>query len=225
VATTREHEAEISRLQSRLGDLLATLESTGPRAPGYDDAADETFAAAQELIDYEARVPALLDEQPRRISLIVLRAAGAATMLLAAGIALSVIPGGRSWWWLLAAIALAVAGARLLATRVRRTGHERQRGPAVLVAAGALAAAVGAAGLAPFVLLVVALALVTAGLLLGMQPRSVQVRDLSSGQPLGDDQAGRPLDEGQTLDLDDPALDLDDEAQNTTSRALRREND
>jgi hypothetical protein len=148
VATEQEYESEIVRQQHRLTDLLVQLRALAPASPGYSSAADSVIAAAHELIAYEQRVPHLLDLQPRRISTVILRGCGAAAMVLAAAIALRVIPGGLPWWWLLVAIVLAVSGARLLTARVRRVQAEHlyQRQPAALILMAALLAAMGTIG-------------------------------------------------------------------------------
>ncbi len=199
MATTREHEQEIARLQDRLGNLLARLDAVDDAALDYASACDSVMEAAQQLIAYEQRLPALLGARPRQISMFVLRGCGAATMLIAAAVALSVVPGARPWWWLLIAVALAVCGARLLITQVSRddAGHLRQRRSAALITAGAVLIPAAQLGLATAWLLIGATVLIAAGLLSSLPQPQVQLADLPSEQPIGDRASQRPAGPGK----------------------------
>lgn len=219
MAITREHEHEIARLQGRLSELLVRLNAMEPAAPGYEPAVDDVMSAAQALLDYEERVPQLLDQRPRQITLFLLRGCGAASMALAAGIALGVVPGGKPGWWLLIAVVLAVAGARLLTSRVVRgqSEHVRQRPPAVLIATGAVAAVVADLGLATTWLLTVAAILVAVGLAMSLPTPSVQLRDLASGELLDvdlddetSDQSGEQADDQADDQASPPTLQNED---------------
>jgi hypothetical protein len=198
VVTSPEHEEEIARLQDRLGDLLAHLRTVPPATAEFSSAADSVIEAAYELIDYEERVPELLDVQPRWLSGVILRSCGVATMVLAASIALRVVPGGMAWWWLPVAIVLAVAGARLLTARVRRVQaeHRYQRQPAVMILVAALLAALGTFGAVTGWFLGAAALLLIAAAVLGLRtPNSrtaAEVAGDATGEAAGDAAGSEP---------------------------------
>jgi hypothetical protein len=104
-------------------------------------------------------------------------------------------------------VILAVAGARLLTTRVLRghAEHIRQRPPAILIDAGAVAAGLAELGLITAWLLAVAALLLVIGVVLSLPPPSVQLTDLASGKRLD-----LNLDEDTADQSDSPTLQNDD---------------
>jgi hypothetical protein len=144
-------EDQIAVLQSRVRERLDELRPIRPGHEAYAAASDAVIEAATELIDYEERLPSLLDRAPRRLSLLIVRWSGVVTGALGASLGIAAVAGWSSRWWLLMVLPLAVAAAILLRLPVPppREAHPTLRPGALLVAAGALVAAIGAVARLP----------------------------------------------------------------------------
>jgi hypothetical protein len=158
-------EAQIAVLQSRVRERLVELRRVRPGAEAYTVATDAVIRAATELIAYEERLPTLLDQAPRRVSLLIVRWSGVVTGALGASLGISAVAGWSSRWWLLMVAPLLIAATVLLRMPVHppRDQHLKLRPGALLIAAGALETAVGATARLPFWVAGLGLTLLIAG--------------------------------------------------------------
>jgi hypothetical protein len=161
------------RARRRLADLgLSDAGRSGPRLlgdgldddsegadqarPSLQEATDAVIAATRELISYERRLPLLLDAEPRRLSLMIVRWSGVLTAAVAISLFVAGLAGWLPRWWVLPAIICGGASYLLMRLPVHPPGdrHESMRPGSVVVAFGALLTAICAAsGLPPTVLL------------------------------------------------------------------------
>jgi hypothetical protein len=139
-------EEQIAVLQARVRERLAELRPIRPGAEAYAHATDAVIEAATALIDYEERLPVLLDQAPRRLSLLIVRWSGMVPAAVGASLTLAGVAGWVSRWWLLMVIVLFASAALLLFLPVYPPGdrHLVLRPGAVLVALGSLLIAVDA---------------------------------------------------------------------------------
>jgi|SRR3954447_1020964 hypothetical protein len=139
-------EDEIALLQSRVRERLDALRPIPPSAEEYGPASEAVIEAATALINYEERLPVLLDRAPRRLSLLIVRWSGVVTAALGISLGIAAAAGWTSRWWLLLVIPVLAAAAILLLVPVGppQGRHLGLRPGAVGVAAGALIGAVGA---------------------------------------------------------------------------------
>jgi hypothetical protein len=145
----QDPEQQIAVLQSRVRERLAELRLVRPGAESYLEGADEVIAAATELIDYEERLPVLLDAAPRRLSLLIVRWAGVVTGAVGISLAIAAVIGWLPRWWLLVVVLPVAGSATLLRLPVHPPcdRHLSLRPGAILVALGALVIAIGGAGM------------------------------------------------------------------------------
>ena len=145
-----------------LGDLSLSTDLDEPRhparreRPSLQEATDAVIAATRELINYERRLPMLMDAQPRRLSLLIVRWSGVLTATVAASVLIAALAGRLPRWWVLPALICGGAAYLLLRLPVHPPGdrHESLRPGSVVVAFGALVTAICAAsGMPPTVLL------------------------------------------------------------------------
>jgi hypothetical protein len=139
-------EEHIAVLQSRIRERLDELRPLQPGAEGYDAATDAAIEAAAELIDYEERLPVLLDRAPRRLSLLIVRWSGVVTAAVGASLGIAAVAGWSSRWWLLPAVLISGAATILLRLPVHppQGPHLSLRPGALSIAAGAVVALIGA---------------------------------------------------------------------------------
>jgi hypothetical protein len=171
------HELAHQDLDRLRRDLLATLDrcdalgADAPQAtdaPGFEAAADAAIEATTALLDYEDRLPLLLDAPRHRLSVRLVRAAG----WLAVGVAvllamlLLVRASPQHWWswlWLVPLLGMLAGGGLAVRAAVHPPGgeHVRQRiGALLLLGAVALAplavlGALGAWAVLPWLVLLV----------------------------------------------------------------------
>ncbi|MFG3710390.1 hypothetical protein [Micromonospora sp. NPDC047730] len=124
-------------LRKRHEDLAATESGTA----AYRSQRAEVFAATTQLLDFEARIPLLIDEQRRQISSRVVYAAGgaaAAAMLVMGGL---IVAGWFSRWYLAPVIVVGLVAVviTLSEPHAQRLGHRsRAVGALISVACAAL---------------------------------------------------------------------------------------
>ena len=105
---------QVAVLQERLRQCLDRVRDLDPDGDEHAAAAEEAFAAAQALIDYEEQVPGLLDQLPRRGSLLTVRWSGVVTAALGVSLVIAALAGWTARWWLPLGVVPAVAGTALL---------------------------------------------------------------------------------------------------------------
>jgi hypothetical protein len=132
-----DHEGHVADLQARIRERLDELRPVAPDSREYVDVARRVLDATAELIEYEERLPLLVDEGPQRISALTLRWAGWFTAAAALALTLAVIPGWIELPWLALTLPLLLIGARMpfLPVHPPNGPHLRQRIGAALVAA------------------------------------------------------------------------------------------
>jgi hypothetical protein len=159
-------EQQIAVLQARVRERLAELRPIRPGAEAYTLATDAVIQAATELINYEERLPLLMDQAPRRLSLLIVRWSGMVPTAVGASLAVAAVAGWVSRWWLLMVIVLFASAALVLRLRVHPPGdrHLVLRPGAVLVALGSLLIAFDATLRLPFWLALIGLVFLLAGL-------------------------------------------------------------
>jgi hypothetical protein len=158
-------EQKVAVLQSRIRERLAELRPIPPGAQEYARITDDVIQAASELIDYEERLPLLLDQAPRRLSLQIVRWSGVVATAVGFSLAVAAIVGWLPRWWLVPVLLALAAGLFLLRMPVHPPcdEHVSLRPGAVLIASGTLAIAVCAVARLPFWGLLVGLAAMAAG--------------------------------------------------------------
>jgi hypothetical protein len=159
-------EQHVTVLQSRIRERLAELRPVPPGTKEYTKITDDVIRAATELIAYEERLPVLLDQGPRRLSLLIVRWSGVVAGAVGLSLAVAAIAGWLSRWWLLPVVLAFVAAVPLLQIRVPPPcgEHMSLRPGAVLIASGALAIAVCPAARLPVWGLVIGVLAIVAGL-------------------------------------------------------------
>lgn len=160
------HEAHVAALQSRVREALDDLRPVPPDSREYPAAAAAVLQATAELIEYEERLPFLVDQEPHRTSVLVVRWCGWATAAVALLLTLAVAPGWVALPWLALLLPLLLLGARLPFMPLHPPGgrHERQRVGAVAVVAALPFVALAALGATTPWVAAVAVLLVVAGL-------------------------------------------------------------
>jgi hypothetical protein len=158
--------AEVLRLQGVLRQRHEELAKLDGDGAGRVSQLNKVFAAANELVNFEARRPLLRDERRRKVSsLVVYVAAGAAAAVMLAEVALMLFD--RVSWWYLSPVIPVAAAAGIIGASERGAptpGHRGRAGAAVTVAlAAALVAVVTAHVLPVFSLLLLLPALIGAG--------------------------------------------------------------
>jgi hypothetical protein len=158
-------EQQVAVLQSRIRERLAELRPIPPGAKEYTKVSDDVIRAANNLIEYEARLPLLLDQGPRRLSLLIVRWSGVFCVAVGFSLAIAAVAGWLPRWWLLPVVLTLAASVVLLRMPVHppRGEHVSLRPGAVLMASGALVVAVCAVARLPFWGLLVGVAAMVAG--------------------------------------------------------------
>ncbi|MGW3810184.1 hypothetical protein [Micromonospora sp. NPDC005113] len=136
-----DHHEEAERLQQVLRTSHEELAATGSGTAAYRTQRAEVFAATTQLLDFEARIPVLIDEQRRRISSRVVYVGGAAALAAMLAMGGLVVAGRFSRWYLVPVIVVGlVAGVITLSEpRAQRLGHRtRAVGALISVACAAL---------------------------------------------------------------------------------------
>jgi hypothetical protein len=159
-------EHQIAVLQSRVRERLAQLRPLTPESEQYEPATEAVIEAARELINYEERLPILLDRAPRRLSLLIVRWSGVVIAAIGVSVGIAAVADWTSRWWLLLALPVIAAATVLLLMPVPppQGDHLAFRPGAVAAAVGALVGAVGAVARLPFWVVCLGLALLAAGL-------------------------------------------------------------
>jgi hypothetical protein len=144
-------EDHVRTLQAQIRERLDALRPLVPDSDGYVNAAAKVLEATAELIEYEQRLPFLIDEPRHRLSVTVVRWSGIATAAVAGLLALATIPGWISWWWLALLLPVLLAGLRMLWLPVHPAGgpHEQQRVGAAVVGASSPVTALVVTGAVP----------------------------------------------------------------------------
>jgi hypothetical protein len=178
-------EDHVRVLQAQIRERLDELRPHGPDTDDYARAAAQVLEAAAELIEYEEKLPVLIDEPRHRISLATVRWAGAATAAIAVVLALCVVAGWVSWWWLALLVPVALVGLRMIRLPVHPPGgpHREQRVGAVLVGASTPVTALSVAGAVPAYAAALSVVMVGAG-------GAYLVREAVLPPGTGDDPAG-----------------------------------
>ena len=136
-----DHQGEAERLQRVLRKRHEDLAATESGTAAYRSQRAEVFAATTQLLDFEARIPLLIDEQRRQISRRVVYAAGgaaAAAMLVMGGL---IVAGWFNRWYLAPVIVVGLVAAviTLSEPHAQRLGHRsRAVGALISVACAAL---------------------------------------------------------------------------------------
>lgn len=163
---TVEHHGEVQRLQRVLRTRQQELAAVDADTEAYRVQQAKVFASTRTLLDFEARIPVLLDEQRRQVSSRIVYAAGAAAAV-AMLVALTLIGVGRvSRWYLLPVIVVGVVAAAIaFAERgAERAGHRSRAAAAVIaLVAAVLTIIVIAQVLSAFTLLGLVPLVLTAG--------------------------------------------------------------
>ena len=143
----QDPERQIAVLQAQVRQRLADLRPIRPGSENYTMAADAVIKAAAELIDYEERLPVLLDLPPRRLSLLIVRWSGMVPAAVGLSLSVAALAGWLPRWWLLMVAVLFGAAAQLLRMPVPGPcdRHASLRPGAVLVGAGGLVIGIAAA--------------------------------------------------------------------------------
>ena len=152
VDAVTDHEAHIANLQTRLREQLDALDALPSGGPAYAQAAETALRATHELLDYEERLPELIEAPRRRLSLLAVRWAGLSGIAVAVGLATAMIPGWVARPWLIILLPMLVLGTRLEWLPVEPSGgtHLEQRWAGVAFAIGCLAAVLVVTGLVPW---------------------------------------------------------------------------
>ena len=142
-------EEHVAALQATIRERLDALRPLVPDSDGYARAAAAVLEATAELIEYEERLPLLIDEPRHRLSLSTVRWAGVGTAAVAAVLGLCVVPGWVSAWWLALLVPVLLVGLRLVWLPVHPPGgpHAEQRIGAVFVAASSPVTVLAVSGL------------------------------------------------------------------------------
>ena len=159
-------EDHVRTLQAQIRERLDALRPLAPDSEGYVAAAAQVLEATAELIEYEQRLPLLVDEPRHRLSVAVVRWSGIATAAVAGVLALVTIPGWISWWWLALLVPVMLAGLRMPWLPVHPPGgpHARQRVGAAVVGASSPVTVLATTELVPPWAAVASAVLVGAGL-------------------------------------------------------------
>jgi hypothetical protein len=122
-------EEHVAVLQATIRERLDALRPLVPDSDGYARAAAAVLEATAELIEYEERLPVLIDEPRHRLSLATVRWAGVGTAAVAVVLGLCVVPGWVSAWWLALLVPVLLVGLRLVWLPVHPPGgpHAEQR--------------------------------------------------------------------------------------------------
>jgi len=160
-------EQQIAILQSQLRERLAQLRPHRPGSEAHTKATDAVIQATTKLIDYEERLPLLLDRAPRRLSLLIVRWSGMVPTGVGVSVTVAALAGWVSRWWLLMVIVLLVAAILLLRLPVYPPGDDRHltlRPGSIVVAFGSLLVAIDVALRFPLWLSAIGFVLMVAGL-------------------------------------------------------------
>ena len=159
-------EDHVRTLQAQIRERLDVLRPLAPDSDGYVKAAAQVLEATAELIEYEERLPLLIDEPRHRLSVAVVRWSGIATAAVAGLLALATIPGWISWWWLALLLPVLLAGLRMLWLPVHPAGgrHADQRLGAAVVGASSPVTVLATTGAVTPWVAVVTVVMVVAGL-------------------------------------------------------------
>jgi hypothetical protein len=138
----------IAVLQAQVTQRLADLRRLRPGDDDYDEATDSVLAAATELIAYEKRLPVLLDTDPHRVSVLVVRWSGVTIGAVGVSLGIAAVVGWLPRWWLLGVAAVLAVGVGFLRGPIPgpTSGHIVLRPGATAAALGAVLVAVGAVG-------------------------------------------------------------------------------
>jgi hypothetical protein len=180
-------EDHVRTLQAHIRERLDALRPLAPDSDGYVRAAAKVLEATAELIEYEGRLPLLIDEPRHRLSVAVVRWSGIATAAVAGLLALATVPGWISWWWLALLLPVLLAGLRMLWLPVHPPGgpHADQRIGAAVVAASSPVTVLATTGAVTPWAAAATVVMVTAGL-------GYMVRETVPPPAAGDDEPAGP---------------------------------
>lgn len=158
-------EDHVRTLQANIRERLDALRPLVPDTEGYARAAAQVLEATAELIEYEERLPLLIDEPRHRLSVAVVRWSGVATAAVAGLLALACIPGWIAPWWLALLLPIVLVGLRMLRLPVHPPGgpHAEQRVGAVVVGSSSAVTALAVSGIVTAWAAIASVLLVVAG--------------------------------------------------------------
>lgn len=161
----KDPEQQVAVLQEQVRERLAELRPIRRGSEKYSQAADAVIQATTDLIDYEERLPLLLDQAPRRLSLLIVRWSGVVSAAVGVALLVAVLAGWLPRWWLPIVVVPFGAAAQLLRMPVPAPGgrHLLIRPGSLLVGVGGLLIGIGAAARLPFWLAAFGLVLVLVG--------------------------------------------------------------
>ena len=138
-------------LQARIRQRLDELRRLPEDDEGQDAATERVIEAAAALIDYEERLPVLLDRPAQRLSLQIVRWAGIVTATFGGCLAVAAVLGWTRQWWLVVALLPVLSSVALLRMPVPPPNgdHVALRPGAVVAAGGAAVIVLGAMVPAP----------------------------------------------------------------------------
>lgn len=139
-------EHRVAALQARVSERLAVLRRITPDDGEYAEATEAVLAAASELVDYEERMPALLDAEPHRLSVFVVRCSGLVAAVVGVALGVAAAAGWLPLWWVVPVLVVFFVAVALLRRPVPGPlrPHQALRPGAGLAAVGALVLALGA---------------------------------------------------------------------------------
>ncbi len=131
----QEHLEEVLRRQQVLRAAHEELNEVEADTDAYRTHRSKVFAATEQLLDYEDRIPILLEEHRRQISSRILYAAAglAAAVMMTAG--MFIMAGAASRWYLapVTALGLAALGAVAAEPRAERANHRGRRAASIVL--------------------------------------------------------------------------------------------
>jgi hypothetical protein len=152
-------DADVAGLQEGIRRARATFEAARPAATrmgtprpqdeaAYREAVAQVTYATRALVDYEARIPQLLDEHRQHVGARILRWSGGLLAAESAALGIAAAVGAIAGWWLIPAATLVVVGLIPVPSARRRASDSgfRPRIGAFLFGVAGLALAVGSLG-------------------------------------------------------------------------------
>jgi hypothetical protein len=176
-------EVRVRHLQEQIRHEHERLKDLPHANPEFDVTANKIMDLTRDLLDLEDRLPVLLDEANRQMSLVTVRIAGAVAAFAAGCLTVLSLMGwiGVNPWWSFFLVPLAIIGVATAFTRVRPAGerHREQRNGSCLIGAGTIVLVTVVLGIAPTWLALVGALLEFAGLFIvfGRPTRTLSIPD------------------------------------------------
>jgi peptidoglycan/LPS O-acetylase OafA/YrhL len=169
--TDLEYQGEVEQLQRLLRTRHEELGAAEPDTAAYRAQRTKVFAATTQLLDFEAQIPVLLDEQRWRFSRRIIYVAGGIAVALMLGTGGLIAAGWFSRWHLLPVIVVALAAVAIALSEpgAKRSGHRGRAAGAVIAVACAVLVVVVVARLVSAFWLLALLPLLVAALVCWLQ--------------------------------------------------------